>query len=123
VIKTDGRIADNAVVFDKAGKHVFEVLVVDEKGKVRNVKRYEITVVSDYGEAISLVFKTLEDALRVSKSFTAREVVRVAKCRLEKTLTSLEKYVYGNRRKYSRQDFVTAFEEVKSCLRELQLQA
>jgi transglutaminase-like putative cysteine protease len=123
VIKTDGRVVDNEVVFDKAGKHVFEVLVMDGKGKVRNVKKYEITVVSDYGEAISLVFKTLENTLGVSKSFTAREVVRVAKCRLEKTLTSLEKYVYGNRRNYSRQDFVTAFEEVKSCLRGLQLQA
>ncbi len=118
-IKTDGRIEGNTVTFESSGRHRFEVLVLDGRGRVKRRKSYEITIVENYGEAVTVVFKELEETLGSPKSLTAREVVELSKCKLKRTLESLERYVYGKRRDYSRKDFLIAFEEVKSCLRGL----
>ncbi len=122
----DGEIFEgNSVVFNKEGVHVIRAERI-KNGKVKEVKEVKIRVVDDYGKAIAEIFKNLVNNIEKIKNIdlkdaTPREVLDLLKpCRADLLLRLFEFYRYGNRRGFSRSDFIEAFKDylnLRRCYR------
>ena len=122
-ILVDGKpFEGNSVRFDDIGEHVIRVERI-KGGKVREVKEIRIEIVDDYGKAIARVFKELVERVEKTKRIdlsnaTPREVLKMLKpCKADILLRAFELYRYGNRRGFTRLDFVEAFRDFREVLR------
>ncbi len=115
-VLVDGEIYEgNVVRFDEEGVHRIRAERF-EGGKVRGYKEVEVKVVNDYGKAIAEVFKNLVGNVerlegKDLKGATPREVMGIVPCRADLLLRLFELYKYGNRRGFTREDFLMAFED------------
>ena len=122
-ILVDGKLYEgNEVVFEDVGEHVIRVERI-KGGKVKEVKEVRIEVVEDYGKAIAKVFKDLVERVERAKKVdlddaTPREVFGLLRpCKSKFLLKAFELYKYGNRRGFSRLDFIEAFKDFKEVLK------
>ncbi len=108
----------NSVRFDEEGEHIIRV----ERMKDGKVKEVRIRIVDDYGKAIAEIFKNLVARVEKMKKIdlkdaTPREVIGMLKpCRADLLLRLFELYKYGNRRGFSRSDFIEAFKDYREVL-------
>jgi len=103
------------VVFETPGKYT---LTAVKKRLFRTFKEeHELTIVSDYGEAVVKMLEDLESTLRRrgydTKSMTAREIAKVIGVESERFIRVFEDFRYGKRRGYRRDDFVTVWSSLR----------